>query len=295
MGYARRVKEAWTIRRVLTWTAEDFAERGIESARLDAELIIAHALGLGRVALYLDLDRPLSAAEREAIRALVLRRRKHEPVAYIVGHKEFWGRELEVSPAVLVPRPDTETVVERALEVLSAASDASLTVLDLCTGSGAIGLTLAAERPGVQVDVTDVSPEALLVAARNAEALGVSSRVRVLQGDLFEALSGEEKYALITANPPYIPAPEMATLAPDVRDHEPHLALVGGADGLGFYRRIVAEAPRFLSPGGVLLMEVGAGQAPAVEALVVAAGWASETSRLRDLGGVERVVEARSG
>lgn len=285
---ARPVDKAWTIRRVLAWTAEDFAGRGIDTSRLDAELLVAHALGLGRVQLYMDLDRPLTDAERGAIRALVMRRRKREPIAYIVGKKELWGRSFIVTPAVLVPRPDSETLIERALEVV--APDAR--VLDLCTGSGILGITVAAERPEVHADLTDLSADALEVARQNAEALGVIDRVRLLRGDLFEVL-GDERYSLIIANPPYIPEAEVAGLAPDVRDHEPHLALVGGADGFAVHRRIIADAPRFLSPGGTLLMEVGAGQAPELERLIVELGWAEHTARHRDLGGIERVVEAR--
>lgn len=285
------VDEAWTIRRVLAWTAKDFAERGIESARLDAELLVGHALGLSRVALYMDLDRPLSDEERGSIRDLVKRRRQHEPVAYIVGHKEFWGRRFEVGPAVLVPRPDTETLIERALAILP--SDREVRVLDLCTGSGIIGLTLAAERPLARVDVTDLSEEALAIARRNAEALGVIDRVRVLHGDLFAAVPGELRYALIAANPPYIPEGDLATLASDVRDYEPKQALVGGADGFAIHRRLVEQSARFLEPGGTLLIEVGAGQAEALERMLAARPEVEATARHRDLGGIERVVEAR--
>lgn len=286
----RRVDKAWTIRRVLAWTAEDFAGRGIETARLDAELLVAHALGLGRVQLYMDLDRPLTDAEREAIRAVVVRRRKHEPVAYITGKKEFWGRSFTVSPAVLVPRPDSETVIERALELVQGEAR----VLDLCTGSGILGLTIAAEREGVQADLTDLSPEALAIARQNAEALGLAERVRLFEGDLFAPLR-DEAYALITANPPYIPEGELTGLAPDVREHEPRMALVAGDDGFSVHRRIIAGAPRFLAPGGTLLIEVGAGQAPELERLIRERGWADHTARHRDLGGTERVVEARRG
>lgn len=288
---ARTDEPSWTIRRVLAWTAKDFAERGIESARLDAELLVAHALKLGRVALYMDLDRPLTEAERGAVRDLVKRRRHHEPVAYIVGAKEFWGRRFVVSPAVLVPRPDTEAVIERALELLP--EDATGRVLDLCTGSGILGLTLAAERPGAQVDLTDLSKDALSVARQNAEALGVADRVRLLEGDLFAPLGADDRYVLVASNPPYIPDAEIAELAPDVRDHEPRLALAGGADGFVLHRRLVEGAPRVLEPGGTILVEVGAGQAPALEEIFRAADWVESTARHRDLGGIERVVEAR--
>ncbi|HEY8431232.1 MAG TPA: peptide chain release factor N(5)-glutamine methyltransferase [Sandaracinaceae bacterium] len=285
------MEQPWTIRRVLAWTAKDFEQRGIESARLDAELIVAHALGLSRVALYMDLDRPLTESERGAIRDLVKRRRQREPVAYIVGHKEFWGRRFEVSPAVLVPRPDTETLVERALAILPQESDAR--VLDLCTGSGIIGLTLAAERKALRADLTDLSEDALAVARRNAEALGVAERVRFFSGDLFAPLPEGSRYALVTANPPYVAEGELASLAPDVREHEPRLALAGGEDGFAVHRRIVAGAPRFLEPGGTILVEVGAGQAEALEAMLAARPEVEATARHRDLGGIERVVEAR--
>lgn len=290
-AWSRPVDEPWTIRRVLAWTAKDFADRGIETSRLDAELIVGHALGLGRVQLYMDLDRPLTDAERGAIRDLVKRRRQHEPVAYIVGAKEFWGRRFAVSPAVLVPRPDTEALVERALELVP--DDGGGRVLDVCTGSGIIGLTLAAERAGLEVHLTDLSADALSVARANAEALGVADRVRCFQGDLFGPVAGEAPYRLVTANPPYIPDADVEGLAPDVKDHEPRLALAGGADGFAVHRRIAEEAPRVLAPGGTLLIEVGAGQAPALEALLGAAPWVEATARHRDLGGIERVVEAR--
>jgi release factor glutamine methyltransferase len=285
------VEQPWTIRRILSWTAKDFADRGLDSPRLDAELLVAHALGLGRVALYMDLDRPLSEAERLAVREVVRRRRGHEPVAYIVGAKEFWGRTFRVSSSVLVPRPDTEALVERALELVPA--EGAHRILDLCTGSGVIGLTLAAERAEVTVDLVDISPEALAVARSNAALLGLTERVRTLCDDLFDAVAEQQRYGLVTANPPYIPEPELSSLAADVRDHEPRIALVGGYDGFEIHRRLVAGAGDVLAPGGSLLVEVGKGQAPRLEAMLLDAPWVATTARLRDLGGVERVVEAR--
>lgn len=279
----------WTIRRVLAWSAKDFAERGIESARLDAELLIAHALGIDRVRLYMDLDRPLNDAERAAIRELVARRRAREPIAYIVGKKEFYGRTFEVSPAVLVPRPDTEAIVERALELIEENAGGPL--LDLCTGSGAIGLTLAAERASLRVDLADLSPAALEVARRNAQALGVIDRVRLFEGDLFTPIEG--RYALIACNPPYVPESDRASVSPEVRDHEPAIAIFAG-DGFEIHRRVIAGARDHLLDGGALLIEVGAGQALALERELAACGWVASTARHRDLGGIERVVEARA-
>jgi release factor glutamine methyltransferase len=275
----------WTIRSVLAWTAKDFAERGIESSRLDAELLIAHALGLDRVRLYMDLDRPLDDAERAKIRELVGRRRKREPIAYITGTKEFYGRPFAVTPAVLIPRPDTETLVERALEL---ATD---TALDLCTGSGAIGLTLAAEKPELTVDLSDVSAAALAIARANAASLGVIERVRFFEGDLFAPIA--DRYPLITCNPPYVPESDRASVSPEVRDHEPALAVFAG-DGFDIHRRLMRDTPRFLREGGVLLIEVGAGQASELERQLAACAWVASTARHRDLGGIDRVVEARA-
>ncbi len=290
LRYADGVTESWTVRRVVRWSADDFAARGIESPRLDAELLVACALGVDRVALYMDLERPLSTDELGSIRALVQRRRRREPVAYVLGHKEFWGRRFEVSADVLIPRPDTETLIERALELLpNAASEA---VLDLCTGSGCIGLTLAAERPGIEVDATDLSAAALSMASRNAAALGVAHRVRTHHGDLFEALPAPREYALVVCNPPYIPEGERDSLQEDVRRHEPAIALFGGLDGLDVVRRLVRDAGGWLTPGGTLLMEVGAGQADHAAGLAAEAGFEGIRAH-RDLGGHERVVEAR--
>ena len=296
-GPAKRaapVADQWTIRSVIAWTQRDFEGRAIETARLDAELLVAHALGIERIGLYLDLDRPLKPEELLRIRELVSRRRKREPIAYILGRREFWGRNFEVSPAVMIPRPDTETLVERALDVLAPGAEAR--VLDLCTGSGAIAVTLAAERPAALVDATDLSPEALEVAGRNAVGLGVADRVRVLPGDLFAALgeAASPRYALITANPPYIAESELGTLAEDVVRYEPRIALTSGDEGLALHRRIVREAPDWLQPGGTLLFEIGAGQAAPVLELVASEPRLEGARTHRDLAGIERVVEARA-
>lgn len=284
--------DRWTIRRVLAWMSEDFAERGIESARLDAELLVGMALSLDRVRLYMDLDRPLQPDELKAIRELVKRRREREPVAYILGRREFWSRPFEVSPAVLIPRPETETLVERALELL--VPDADGRALDLCTGSGAIGVTLAAERPGIEVDLTDRSAEALAVARRNAERLGVSARVRFFEGDLFAPLPRDARYRLVVCNPPYVSAEEHEDLAPDVRDHEPREALVPGPTGTEILDRLVTETERFLEPGGTLLVEVGAGQAEALAEAFRAEPWVEAALWMEDLSGIPRAVEVRA-
>lgn len=283
--------EQWTLRRMVAWITADLEKRGNPSARLDADLLVAHALDVKRIALYLDLERPLVDAELARIRKLVERRRAREPIAYILGEREFYGRRFEVTPDVLIPRPDTETLVDEALAILRAGAPEGR-VLDLCTGSGAIALSLAAELPERRVVATDLSEPALAVAARNAAQLGVADRVELRAGDLFAALPTGERFAMITANPPYVGADELPTLAADVRDYEPHLALDAGSDPLVFYRRIAREAPVSLAPGASLLVEVGYTQAGDVAALLRAAGLSDVRTR-KDLAGIERVVIGR--
>jgi release factor glutamine methyltransferase len=266
----------------------DFERRGMESARLDADLIVAHALGLKRIALYLDLDRPLIDKELTQIRQLVERRRAREPMAYILGEREFYGRAFEVNRDVLIPRPDTETLVEQALAFLNGPAPEGA-VLDLCVGSGAIVVSLAAECQSRAYVGTDVSPQALAAATRNAERHGVGSRLSFRQGDLLGALQSEERFACITVNPPYIGTQEMASLASDVREFEPRLALDAGEDALVFYRRLARDVRQHLVPGGALFAEVGHTQAAAVSELWREAGLA-DVRTYRDLNGIERVV-----
>lgn len=286
------MSEAWTIRRIVKWITDDLGPRGIGSPRLDAELIVAEALGVDRVKLYLDLERPLSPAELAAIRGLVARRRKREPMAYLRGRREFYGREMIVSPAVLVPRPETETLVELALAAMPA--DRALRVLDLCTGSGCIGVTLLAERPLAEVWLTDLSPDALEIARKNAEKHAVAARARFAAGDLYAALASDEApFDVVTANPPYIAEHERAALEPDVRDFEPGMALFAPDGGLEVVRRIARDASRWLVPGGLLLVEIGMTQGPATARIFEEAGL--EEARVHpDLGGRDRIVTGRA-
>lgn len=278
--------ETWTVLRLLKWTAEYFAGKGIEHGRLDAELLLAATLKLNRVGLYLNYDRPLSAEELTAFRKQVERRARREPLAYILGRCEFWSLPFVVTPAVLVPRPDTEVLVEEALKRLPPQGR----VLDVGLGSGAIAVAIAHERGDARVEGIDVSPEALAVALENAAANGVAERVAFRQGDLFSLDGGP--YELIISNPPYIAAGEIPTLMPEVRDYEPSLALIAGAAGLDCYRALVPAALMQLVAGGWLLVEVGANQAPAVSALFAAAGFADIVTAC-DLAGIERVVGGR--
>lgn len=278
--------QVWTVLKVLEWTAGYFRERGIESARLDADLLLAATLKVDRVGLYLRYDQPLLPAELSEFRARVTRRAHHEPLAYILGEVEFWSLKFSVSPAVLIPRPDTEVLVEEAL----ARGQGEARVLDVGTGSGAIAVALAVERPAWQVTALDVSHDALAVAQANAARHQVGGRMRFLHGDL--ARLPAEKFDLIVANPPYIPSDDLLNLMPDVRDYEPHLALDGGPDGLGAYRALSAQAPAHLRPGGWLLVEIGQGQQAAVAELLAQSGLRDIGSRA-DYAGIVRVVGGR--
>jgi release factor glutamine methyltransferase len=279
--------QAWTIEAVLRWATDDFRGRGIDSPRLDAELLLGRALGLTRIQLIVDSKRPLKAEELARVRELVKRRRAREPIAYILGEREFYGRVFRVDRRVLVPRPDTEALVDVALERTRAVSMA-MRALDVCTGSGCVAITLARERPTSAVFASDVSDGALAVGRENALRLGAYN-VAWRSGDLFAAVEASRPFDLVTANPPYIAAGEVGSLPPDVREYEPRLALEGGDDGLATLRRIVADAPGRLAPGGVLATEVGAGQAASVVALFERAGFADIEIR-RDYGRIERVV-----
>jgi release factor glutamine methyltransferase len=279
--------DPWTIEAVLRWAADDFRARGIDAARLDAELLLARALSATRIQLIVDAKRPLEPAELARFRELVKRRRTFEPIAYILGEREFYGRAFRVDRRVLVPRPDTEALVEVGLARTRRVS-MSMRALDLCTGSGCVAVTLGRERPTATVIGTDASEAALAVARDNALRLGAYN-VGFRAGDLFEAAPPGCRFDLVAANPPYVPAGDIATLQPDVRDHEPRAALDGGDDGLRVLGRVVAGAPRHLAPEGVLAVEVGAGQAPAVVELLARAGFADVRTQ-RDYAGIERVV-----
>lgn len=291
----------WTIEAVLRWAADDFRARGIDTPRLDAELLLAHALGSTRIALIVDAKRELDGRELGLLREFVTRRRSREPMAYILGQREFYGRAFRVDRRVLVPRPDTETLVEVALERTRSVS-MSMRALDLCTGSGCVAITLARERPTSRVVATDTSEDALAVARDNATRLGAYN-VALRAGNLFGALEPRPRgdtpdgaparrgfsFDVVTANPPYVPSGEIAALMADVRDFEPRLALDGGDDGLAIVRRVVAEAPAHLDTGGVLAVEVGAGEATEVARLFAQAGFDGIDVR-RDYARVERVV-----
>jgi len=282
----------WTIGKVARWAADDFRARGITSPRLEAELLLSHVLGTDRIHVIADADRSLSASELESFREAIKRRRKGEPVAYIRGQKEFYGRVFRVDRRVLVPRPDTETLIDVALGRTRHCSLGART-LDVCTGSGCVAITLARERPTSTLCATDISADAIAVARDNALRLGAAHQIRWLVGDLCDPLSpGHDRYDLVVANPPYIPERDYESLPPDIKEFEPRVALLAGEDGLSVIRRLVAEAPRYMLSGGVIALEVGAGQAAAVSALLGDAGFC-DVAVAKGYGGHERVVSAR--
>ena len=312
----------WTIGRILKWTEQYFKDKGIESPRLDAEVLLAHVLEKQRIYLYVHFDEPLQSAELAAYREMIKQRVLHVPVAQILGEKEFMGLTFKVTADTLVPRPDTEILVQAAVERLKAmkgeksatgvradesaaeepaegqpvgGADAEqevaepLHIADIGTGSGAICLSVLRYLAGTVADTVDISPAARAVAEENAASLGLADRVTFHTGDLLQPLRGMT-FAAILSNPPYIPEADIAGLAPEVRLKEPHTALSGGRDGLDFYRRLAKEAPAMLVPGGFMAFEVGIHQAEPVAALAKANPLIARTEILPDYAGIDRVV-----
>jgi release factor glutamine methyltransferase len=280
------VRVVWTTLGVLDWTTQRFSDAGIAGARLEAQVLLAHVLGCTRTQLYTGFDKPLGEAELASYRGLIKRRLAGESVSYLVGETEFWGLPFHVDASVLVPRPDTETVIEVA-RVARPDRAAACRILDLCTGSGAIAVSLAKEYPAAQIVATEISPAAAAIARRNALRNAVADRVDIRTGDLLAQVDGEV-FDLIVSNPPYIASAVIATLSVEVR-REPVLALDGGRDGLVFYDRICGEARAHLAAGGVLLVEHGYDQADAVRARFAAAGFTG-IALVHDLGKNPRVT-----
>jgi release factor glutamine methyltransferase len=307
-----------TVLEVIQRSTEYLAQKGVDSPRLQIELLLAHVLRLPRLNLYLNFDRVLAANELDTVRQMVKRRGQREPLQQIVGSTSFCGLELAITAAVLVPRPETELLAERAWNFLlarqagarsqgaaegggqpstfsvqpSTLNPQPSTVLDFGTGSGCLAIAVAAKCPGALVYAVDISPEALAVAATNAARHGMAERIRFLCGDGFSSVPAGVRFDLIVANPPYIPSNQIASLQPEVRDFDPRLALDGGPDGLAVVRRLAADAPPFLRPGGRLMLEFGDGQAEAVCALCRAHGWQVEGVE-PDYGGRSRFLIAQ--
>lgn len=299
-------ERAWTPKALLEWTEGFFRSKGIAGPRLDAELLLAHVLGLRRLDLYLQFDRPLVSAELARYRELVRKRADRTPVAYLTGEAGFWNLTLEIAPGCLIPRPDTEALVEAVLAALPAlrqeaeaaasGTPAPLVALELGVGSGAIPLAVCSEAEGLTWLAVERSPEALAVARRNRVRHAAlleprRNRLWLIQGEAFRALRTDLCVDLIVSNPPYIRSADIAGLMPEVALAEPRLALDGGPDGLAFHRLLVAEAAQRLRPGGRLLVELGHDQLAAVQELVSAASGLSVAGTRQDLGGHARVLD----
>ena len=277
----------WTVLKLLEWSQQFFGERGIESPRLDAELLLAHVLGISRVRLYMEYDRPLVPDELDAYRALVKRRAQREPVAYLTGKRAFWTIEVKTDRRALIPRSDTEVVVEEVFERLP--EDADGTLVDIGTGTGVIALAIASERPDIDVVAIDVSAEALALTRENVERLGMTDRFELLEGDLTGPL-GDRRVDYIVSNPPYVE--DDADLEPEVAEHEPGGALFAGPEGLDVLRRLIPAAFDALKPGGWFTTEIGHAQGEAVRESFDRAGFVDVCVR-KDYGGNDRVVSGR--
>ena len=280
--------EPWTILRLLDWTTRFFGSKDIESARLDAELLLAHALGCRRIDLYARYDQVPTGEPLGRFRQMVKARGQRVPAKYLTGKAEFCSLALAVNPSVLVPRPETELLVERALQVLPDEQERA--AADLGTGSSAIAVAVATQRARARLVATDVSPEALAVARANAEQHGLTERIEFREGDWFEALEPGSAFDVILSNPPYVAEAELAQAMPEVRDHEPRVALDGGPDGLDALRVLVGGAAAWLKPGGWLIVEVGAGQSEAVTGLAKGTKRYEAIAVAPDFQGIDRVV-----
>ncbi len=279
-------EQEWNLLKLLRWTTEFFEQYGLDTPRLDAEVLLAHALGMKRLDLYLAFDQPVSVEDRATFRELVRRRAKdREPVAYLTGTREFWSMSFAVRPGVLIPRPDTETLVRAAIALQPRR------VVELGAGSGCVSAALAAELPDAEIVAIEASPEAYAIAQENLEALGHAGRVKLVEQDSLAGLGGG--FDLIVSNPPYIASAEVDALSPEVQQ-EPRLALDGGADGFDVIRQMLAELGECLLRPGHLLLEVGQGQASDVAGLVRDAG-AEDVEIIADLAGIDRVVRASFG
>ncbi len=287
--------ETWTLLRLVRWTTGYFQDHGIESARSEAEILLAHCLGVRRIDLYLNHDKPLTEAELGNFKTLIKRRISREPLAYITGSREFWSLLLAVGPSVLIPRPETECLVEAVLPVLDDPAGKPKRVLDLGTGSGAITIALAHEHPEHRYVAMDRSPAALAIARQNARTHRVDHCINWFCGSWDAALAPDgPRFDLIVSNPPYIRSGDMAALQPEIRLHEPLAALDADQDGLLCLRRIIVSAHDYLRPGGLLALEIGCDQADAVRSIADDVGCYASVRVIKDYSGLDRVFLAHS-
>jgi release factor glutamine methyltransferase len=285
----------WTIQKLLNWTTEYLTQKGVDSPRLSAELLLSDVLGLKRIELYTQYNRVVEDEHLAKLRELVRRAGQHEPIAYLVGKTEFYSIEFEVTPDCLIPRPETELLVQRAIELLRQRTGPHA-VCDLCTGCGVIAVAIAKNVPDAKVVATDLSAAALEVAARNVKKHQLDERIELLHGDLFEPLIPQLDMApfdVIVCNPPYVSAAEYEELEKNVKDYEPRTALYAGEDGLDIYRRVFGQVGRFLDSDGALLLEIGCKQGPAVRELLEQTTLFPTVRIDKDLSGHDRVVTAQ--
>ena len=288
---------AWTIRKLLAWIAEYLTKNEVDAPRLSAEMLLSHVLGLKRIELYTQFDRVVEKDALDRLHDLVKRAGNHEPVAYLVGRTEFYSLEMEVTADCLIPRPETELLVQRAIEFLRTR-EGQQHVCDLCTGCGCIAIAIAKGCPNARVVATDLCDKALVVAARNVAKHGVADQIELLCGDLFDPLVPQldvTQWDLIVCNPPYVSTAEYETLEKNVKDYEPQLALLAGEDGLDVYRRLCEQIDRFLKPDGALMLEIGYAQGPTVRELLEQTGAFSDIRIEKDHQRHDRIVIARTG
>ena len=285
---------SWTIQKLLNWVTEYLTGKDVDSPRLSAELLLCHVLGLTRIELYTEFDKSVPQQQLDTLRDLVRRSGLHEPVAYLTGRTEFYSIDLDITADCMIPRPETELLVQRAIEFLRSRYGVQF-VCDLCTGSGCIAVAIAKNFPDARLIATDISAGALEVAARNVARHELNERIGLLQGDLFEPLVGQldvTEFDLIVCNPPYVSSAEYETLAPNVKDYEPKSALLAGTDGLDVYRRLIEKVDSFLKPGAALMLEIGYAQGTAVRDLLEQTGAFAEIKIEKDPHDNDRIVTA---
>jgi release factor glutamine methyltransferase len=286
--------ESWTIQKLLSWVTEYFTGKGIDSPRLSAEWLLCYVLGIKRIELYTQFNKVVGQEQLSQLHELVKRAGAHEPIAYITGKKEFYSLEFEITKDCLIPRPETELLVERAIEFLRTRNGEQF-ICDLCTGSGCVAVAIARNRANCRIVATDISDAALAIAEKNIARHGLMNRIKLLQGDLFEPVIaglGPAKFDLIVCNPPYVSEPEYEKLAPNVKDFEPKSALTAGKDGLDIIKKIIADANQHLKPTGTLMLEIGNEQGNAVQKLLETAGYFGDVKIDKDYSNLDRLALA---